>query len=108
MIDFNSIPYQEIAHFQDGEGIFRVKMVDDGQNRILCGRLEPGCSIGLHRHETSAEILFVIAGHGIVTLEGVEEPLGPGQCHYCKKGCAHTLRCEGEEPLCFYAVVPQQ
>lgn len=109
MISFTEIEPKELVHFQGGEGSFFAKMTDDGLNRILHGRLEPGCSIGLHRHETSSEIIFILSGRGRAVIDGREELLAPGDCHYCKKGSAHTLFCFGEdEPLCFYAVVPQQ
>lgn len=108
MIKFDEIETKVLPHFQGGEGEFHAAMVDDGCNRILRGRLAPGCSIGLHRHETSSEIIFILSGRGRAVCDGVTEELTAGDCHYCKKGSAHTLSCVGEEPLCFYAVVPQQ
>ena len=43
-----------------------------------------------------------------VIIDGKEEILTEGDCHYCKKGQTHTLINIGEEDLIFYAVVPQQ
>lgn len=108
MIRFHDMSTQVIPHFQGGEGEFVVTMVDDGCNRILKGKLAPGCSIGLHRHETSSEIIFILSGHARVICDDVTEELAPGDCHYCKIGSTHTLICLGNEDLCFYAVVPQQ
>ncbi len=81
---------------------------NDGQNKILSARLEPGASIGLHLHDTSSEIMFFTSGRGVATVNGHEEPVGPGTCHYCPKGSEHTLRNTGPDDLCFYAVVPEQ
>lgn len=57
-------------------------MTDDGLNCILHGRLEPGCSIGLHRYETSSEIIFILSGRGRAIIDGREELLALGDCHY--------------------------
>ena len=108
MIKFDEMEEKVICGFQGGEGDFHVRMQDDGLNRILRGCLAPGCSIGLHRHEASSEIIYILSGEGKVILDGEEERLTAGDCHYCKKGSAHTLISTGEEPLCFFAVVPQQ
>ena len=37
-----------------------------------------------------------------------EEPLKPGDCHYCPKGHAHSLINNSDGDLEFFAVVPQQ
>ena len=108
MIDFEKMEEKALANFNGGEGVFYAKIEDDGHNKILKGRLESGSSIGLHRHETSSEVIFILSGVGTMLLEGEEEILTPGVCHYCKKGCAHTLKNNGQEDLIFYAVVPQQ
>ena len=108
MLKFEELEEKMIPRFQGGEGSFVVRMADDGLNRILRGRLEPGCSIGLHRHATSSEIIYVLSGEGKAFLDGKEERLTAGDCHYCKKGSAHTLLCTGKKALIFFAVVPQQ
>ena len=41
-------------------------------------------------------------------MDDGEEPLKAGDCHYCPKGRAHSLINNSEEPLEFFAVVPQQ
>ena len=107
-ICFDDIPATTLHGFKGGEGALIANMQDDGQNRILRGRLDPGSTIGLHTHDTSAEIIFITAGHGRAVCDGVAEELVAGDCHYCPRGSAHTLLCTGQEPLCFLAVVPQQ
>ena len=72
------------------------------------GRLEEGCSIGLHCHNTSSEIIFILSGHGKTVCDGLEEAVTAGDCLYCKKGSSHTLINGGTEPLVFYAVVAEQ
>ncbi len=108
MIDFLNMEEKLIPHFKDGEGAIGAKMFADDANRILRGRLAPGCSIGMHCHETSSEIIFILSGVGTTILDGQEETLLPGQCHYCRKGQTHTLINRGTEDLHFFAVVPEQ
>ncbi len=108
MIRFDNIPESALEHFQGGEGTFFARIFNDGVNKILKGSLNSGCSIGMHCHDTSSEIIFILSGSGKVLLDGGEEYLSAGDCHYCKKGESHSLINCGEEPLIFYAVVPQQ
>ena len=107
-LNFETMKQTELAGFYGGEGVFFAKLFNDQQNKILKGCLAPGASIGYHCHESSAEIIFILSGEGIVNDNGVDLPLEAGDCHYCPKGESHGLRNEGKEDLIFYAVVPQQ
>lgn len=108
MIDFNKITETVINNFYGGEGEYVARMFVDENNKIMKGKLAKDCSIGKHCHETSCEVIFILSGKGKVILDGKEEILTEGDCHYCKKGQTHTLINIGEEDLIFYAVVPQQ
>ena len=108
VVKFDEMQEKELDSFYGGNGVFRAKMLVDTQNKILQGKLSKGCSIGLHRHETSSEIIFIISGIGKSIFDGKEEMLSAGDCHYCPKGSEHCLINIGEEDLCFYAVVPNQ
>lgn len=107
-IDFNKIEESVMQNFKGGEGEMRAHMFFDGTNRIMKATLVPGASIGLHRHETSSEIIYILSGSGKVLYEGEEIPLAAGDCHYCKKGFQHSLINCGTEALVFFAVVPEQ
>ena len=79
------------------------------------GVLVPGATIGMHTHDDSCEVIFILAGHGnIVEKEpGAESEtvtqVAPGDCLYCPKGHSHSLQNTSEEcDLVFYAVVPKQ
>ena len=108
MIDFSKIEETSLQNFYGGEGALIASMFTDDKNRILKGTLVPGATIGLHTHETSSEIIFILSGNGKAVLDGAEEKLKPCDCHYCKKGSQHALVNDGDEDLVFYAVVPQQ
>ena len=108
MIDFNKIEETTLHNFYGGEGDAFFKMVVDDKNKIIKGRLPVGASIGLHTHETSSEIIFILSGTGKQIIDGEEEILKAGDCHYCKKGQSHKFINIGNDDLVFYAVVPQQ
>ena len=125
IIDFNKMDITVLPNFKGGEKEFAANMFFDGTNRIFKGRLIPGASIGMHTHEDSCEVIFILEGHGTIveiapagescdaaTGESASEtstPVGPGSCLYCPKGHTHSLRnTSAEGDLVFYAVVPMQ
>lgn len=107
-IEFDKINEAEIPGFKGGEGVFRPRMYTDDLAKIMRARLEPGASIGMHTHDTSSEIIFILNGTGKVLYDGGEERLVAGDCHYCPKGHTHSLINDSDDMLEFYAVVPEQ
>lgn len=107
-IEFDKIDKTVTPKFNGGEGEFIANISNDGVNKILRGKLEPGSSIGYHIHDTSSEIIYVLSGTGKMIIENGEERLSAGDCHYCKKGQSHSFINDGEKDLIFFAVVPQQ
>ena len=107
-IRFDEINENVLEHFKGGDGALKARMVADDVNRFMRATLAPGSSIGVHTHEDSCEILYVLSGVGTVIMEGVEEILQAGDAHYCPKGCTHTLKNLGDEDLVFFAVIPKQ
>ena len=102
-IDFNMVEEKRIPSFKGGEGDFIARITFDGSNKILKGKLEPGSTIGYHKHDTSSETIFILSGVAkFITDEG-EESLTAGECHYCAKGHSHSMINEGNEDLIFFA-----
>ena len=64
ILDFETMNVTEIPHFYGGEKSILAKLSNDGLNKIMVGRVVPGASIGVHTHETSSEIVYVISGSG--------------------------------------------
>lgn len=106
-IDFEKIQPQELANFKGGEKSFNVKMFVDENNKIMQGKLVPGASIGLHRHEGNSEIIFITKGEGKVLYNGEYEAVSAGSVHYCPMGQEHSLINDSGADLEFYAVVPE-
>ncbi|MCQ2520234.1 MAG: cupin domain-containing protein [Lachnospiraceae bacterium] len=108
ILKFDSMEEKVNPKFNGGEGVFKANMLVDERNKILRGKLEPGCSIGYHKHDTSSEIIYVLSGTGKMLIEDGEERLNAGDCHYCMKGQSHSFINDSDEDLIFFAVVPQQ
>ncbi len=115
IIEFDKMDVTVLPNFKGGEKEFAANMFFDGTNRIFKGRLIPGATIGMHTHEDSCEVIFILEGHGTIveTAPDAEQEtassVGPGDCLYCPKGHTHSLRNTSDEgDLVFYAVVPMQ
>ena len=114
-IDFDKISLSILPAFKGGEKEFAANMFFDGTNRIFKGRLIPGAGIGMHTHEDSMEVIFILEGNGHITEKEpgsdieTSTPVSAGTCLYCPKGHSHSLRNTSDQgDLVFYAVVPQQ
>lgn len=108
IINYNNIEEKSLEHFNGGEKSLNAKMFVDERNKILHGRLEPGATVGLHTHETSSEIIYILKGKGKVLYDGEYKKVEEGVCHYCPKGHEHSLINDSDEDLVFFAVVPEQ
>ena len=108
IIDFKSLKEEHIPQFKGGEKETIARMFVDDLNRIMYGKLEPGASIGLHKHEVNSEIIYVLQGYGKVLYDNETEPIKAGECHYCPKGHTHSLINNSDADLIFFAVVPMQ
>jgi len=108
IIDFDQMPAVTIPHLNDGEGAVSAKMYSDPANKVMVSRLPAGASIGMHPHETSSEINYVLSGTGRAVCDGAEEELRPGICQYCSKGSSHCIINTGAEDLVLFTVVPEQ
>lgn len=109
LVDFSNIETTVIPNMRGGEKQVSAQMYTDSLNKIMKGHLIPGATIGMHTHETSSEIIYILSGKGKILYDDGCEPLEAGSCHYCPKGHAHSLINDStEEDLCFFAVVPEQ
>lgn len=53
--------------------------------------LPAGVTIGGHAHHGSEEVYYVLEGTGVLTLDHVESPVGPGDVSLCKSGHSHGI-----------------
>lgn len=107
IIAFKTIPETRLTAFKGGEKELVANMFTDEKTKIMRGHLEPGASIGYHKHEQNSEIILLLSGRGSVVYDGQKEELLPGMVHYCPMGHSHSLQNLSDEPLEFFAVVPE-
>ena len=112
-IRFDEMEVTVLPQFKGGEKEFAANMFFDGATRIFKGWLIPGATIGMHTHEDSSEVIFILEGSGVIVEKepGAEsetvKPVSAGDCLYCPKGHSHSLQNTSEDGnLVFYAVVP--
>lgn len=108
ILDFKQMEETIIPNFKGGEKEIAAKMYVDEKNRIMVSRLIPGATVGLHTHEGSSEVIYILKGSGKVLYDGESYPIEAGQAHYCPEGHEHSLINDTEDDLVFFAVVPQQ
>ena len=86
IIDFSKMDVTVLPNFKGGEKEFAANMFFDGTNRIFKGRLVPGASIGVHTHEDSCEVIFILEGSGTIleiepgSSEEKVSPVSAGDC----------------------------
>jgi mannose-6-phosphate isomerase-like protein (cupin superfamily) len=78
----------------------------NGAGRLFAKTVvEPGNSIGFHTHNGEMEAYYIIKGKGLLSDNGNEVVLEPGDCNVCPDGQAHSFKNIGEETLEFIAVI---
>ncbi len=83
-------------------------MFNDDKVRICSGRLEPGSTIGYHKHKQNSEVVFVLSGKLIGKFDDEVEEVSAGQIHYCPMGHSHGFRNASETEIAeILCVVPE-
>ena len=106
VFDFNKLESRKYENFKGGEKYVDAVMYADDNNRIMQGVLPKGGSIGLHTHQGTSEVIYVLKGELKAYYDGKEELLTEGMCHYCEEGHQHTLINESDEEAQYFAVIP--
>ena len=78
IINFNELQEMTIPGMNKGTGEMTAKMYMDDDGKIIPCRIHAGGSIGMHKHETSDDINYILSGEGKAICDGVEELLSPG------------------------------
>ena len=50
-----------------------------------------------HRHSDATHVLYIISGHGTITLDGKPVALKPGTIVHIPRGVIHNVKAEGGE-----------
>lgn len=108
LVDFNEIEEVTIPGMNNGTGEMSARMHMDEQGKIIPTTIHAGGSIGLHTHETSDDINYILSGAGKAICDGKEELLRAGTCHICKKGSEHSIINTGDGNLAMLTVVVER
>lgn len=98
-------------HMVGGEGECTVRQflpVDCayGAGRLFAvNTLEPGCSVGYHKHQGEYEVYYILEGVGHVVDDGEEYDLAAGDMMQCRDGFSHSIENRSDKPLRFLALI---
>ena len=106
-LNFDEMAPAVLEHFKGGDGTLEGRIHTDEMGKILRLTLPAGASIGVHTHDTSCEVVYILAGQGVCLDDGTEVPIAAGDCHYCPKGHSHSIRNTGTQPLVLLGIVPE-
>jgi oxalate decarboxylase/phosphoglucose isomerase-like protein (cupin superfamily) len=100
------VPAQRWADPVKGELEFRTLVEGGGESDFTGGVavVPPGGWLGRHRHEP-AEIYFVVAGNGVLTLDDEDHALRPGCSVFVPSLVEHGVRNAGDVPLQVFYVL---
>lgn len=71
--------------------------------------LQPGDSIGYHKHVTNEDTYIIVSGQGVFKdKDGKDYPVKAGDVTIVRKGESHGLANTGKEPLVFVDVIAEQ
>jgi mannose-6-phosphate isomerase-like protein (cupin superfamily) len=67
-------------------------------------RIEPGGSVGTHLHSRTEEVYVVIAGEGVLTVDGEQTVMRAGDAVVTPLNSAHAFKNTGPGPLEFLVI----
>ena len=110
VIHRNEMKTEVKEHLREGEGSVQMIHLVDGstqKNARLFAEmtLNPGSSIGYHKHDSETEYFFILSGTGTVTDDGKEVQVKPGDSIVTGDGGFHGIKNTGSVPLVFHAVI---
>jgi mannose-6-phosphate isomerase-like protein (cupin superfamily) len=79
-------------------GHFEI-LSDADSHKVKRLTVDPGHRLSYQRHAHRSEHWFVVGGHGVVTLDGVDRAVDPGSAIDVPVGTAHRIDSKGPEPL---------
>lgn len=86
---------QQIMFAEKSWGSFRVLDVEDDSLTIKV-TLNPGHRMNYHSHQHRDETWTILSGTGRTIVDGMEQPVGPGDVITMQAGCKHTIIADTE------------
>ena len=102
--------HEPLPNCHEGEGALDWTVVIDatapagGLSFFHDNVMAPGVSCGVHTHHDNWEYYYIVSGRGVLTLDGVEYDVGPGDISGVYSGGSHGLVNTGTEELRFIVI----
>ena len=101
-----------LENMRGGEGSVRIEKMWNPESELKANNrlfaklvLEPGSSIGFHRHEDEEEVFVVLRGVAEADDDGEIVTLEIGDSILTADGAGHSIKSVGDEPLELLAVI---
>ena len=107
----SEIQAKVVSNLRGGDGDIALFSFLTEQEAKGAGRLfakvviEPGNSIGFHKHEDDMEAYYMLKGKALAVDNETEVTLEAGDCLVCPDGDSHSIKNVGDEPVEFIAIV---
>lgn len=94
-----------------GNGSMQVKYIlNDEELNGKCRMyaevtLQPGCSLGYHKHTNESETYYIVKGQGDYNDNGVIRQVNAGDRTFTPNGCSHGIANNGTTDLVFMALI---
>lgn len=86
---------QQVMFADKSWGQFRVLDIEDGSMTVKV-TIKPGSRMNYHSHENRDEVWTILSGEGRTVVDGMEQPVTPGDVITMQAGCRHTIIAESE------------
>ena len=86
---------QQVMFAEKSWGSYRVMDVEEDSMTVKV-TLNPDHKMNYHSHEKRDEVWTVVSGSGTTIVDGMEQPIKPGDVVTMAAGCKHTVIAGGE------------
>ena len=77
-----------------------------GRTDMFCEfTINPGCTIGLHTHDTNAEVYYVLEGEMVVVQDGEPHTVKAGDVVFTADGHSHSVENRTDKPVKMLAII---
>ena len=93
------------SHGGEGGCLVRTLMTEEFSSSLAYIReidLEPGASIGIHKHAGDEEIYYIVSGSGTIIVDDEKQKVHSGDVVLTKSGSSHGLINDSRQNLKFF------
>ena len=86
---------QRVMYAEKSWGSFRIIDIEE-ESLTIKVTLNPGHQMNYHSHRNRDEVWTIISGKGRTIVDGMEQPVSPGDVVTMEAGCKHTIIADTE------------